>query len=500
MLRLINSKSNCKSAIICLFSFIGCLHIYSTLWKFETTPVIIDDDEFVYNPSLPTGIGNPVILPSHVNHFIPNNNNNNNDNPHESPPIMPSLVLLGPEKTGTRTFISTMGKFPEIYEQKIEIYYWTKLTSLGCLPQWTVDQWDQYITQYLNHSDTKNIINSKDLQTFFQLIADSIVITDNRASQCNTQRFIRRWNRFYRDSNQTHCLHPGLVASDNDDDKSGLTLPYCWFIEKSPNYSRNPLVGLIFSNYFERIKLIHIIRNPIKLIWSWVYAFHKKYIKDLGKDNDRVARDLFKYFRSNSAAKIMRKECVNINNNWNIIKSIDIGNVNVNVNSKRELMMPHYVSMMKEYLNYRFVLNKTNDLSFHSKESMVWVSLMYPTLMFYILAYDQVYGFENWNQFRLIQFEYLYKNMSISMNVIKCWLQTNQQYTSDFDLQNRCKQSYHHLKFGLKIKKINARASGSMSDEFKKQFEQLLSPCYQCLFHEIENSPQLLLGEWIPWT
>lgn len=486
-------------------------------------------------------------------HVHPNPNIKIHKNDSQIPPSTPSLVVIGPEKSGTTSLtMGMMNKFQEVYRSRHEIYYWVAMTETSgtvvCTPKWNIKQWKHFIFTKLKHISQLSTIAEASIhkKSKHQLQSDR--------TSCTIQGFGSHWEKIFTNTSETKCIHPSYPSSvdtSNMNLKDGNNLPYCWFIEKSPNLSRNPTIGTIFSNYLPKVKLLQIVRNPITLIWSWIYAFHSKQLYyRYNNDTMLYTKYLLNYYQQSTILQTMRQECVNINLQFEMVLAqagiqtsintattasrddddhITMGDglqtfVHVTPGQAQEIdnkMEKYYLDFIKAYLHQKFVYTATHDVqlvadvnddiniskktkkkknvkhaprlfrpSVEVLESLIWVSLMYPTFLFYVLSYDGTFGFENWDQFRLIQFEYVFSDLDVALDNVKCWLQsTNLAFEDNALKSDNVNTGDKHM----------ARSQGSMDVKSQYFFKQMLNPCYKALDHTLLYRSELLLGKWIPW-
>ena len=126
-------------------------------------------------------------------------------------------------------------------------------------------------------------------------------------------------------------------------------------------------------------------------------------------------------------------------------------------------------------------------------------SLYFVSLIFYLYSYDEAFGYKNWNQFRVIQFEWLYgtneitgdSNMFNALSSIKCWLQTDKEIIDNYNNNpfENCPiifgndRNYYNKKKNildnLSRRKVNSKTHTSLTDEYENKFEQFYYPIKQ---------------------
>eukprot|EP01084_Bolivina_argentea_P012031 22553_1 len=91
----------------------------------------------------------PEQWTTNINHYI--KHKNTSSNVYTKLPI-PSLVIIGPTKTGTTTLWQTLMKFPNFnaFPQK-EYYYWALSSDFRCLPNYNKSQWIYFLNNFENN-------------------------------------------------------------------------------------------------------------------------------------------------------------------------------------------------------------------------------------------------------------------------------------------------------------------------------------------------------------
>ena len=159
------------------------------------------------------------------------------------------------------------------------------------------------------------------------------------------------------------------------------------------------------------------------------------------------------------------------------------------------------------------------------------------SIIFWIYSFDEKYGFSNfngngydWNQFRVIQHEWMYSNLPQSLATIKCWLQYNKQMKFDntgdinsnnidhennqLDIFEKCPQIFfndkkYYFDVNKKIIPADKRQKRTLPKKYKQRnvsnaatkalFDNYYLPCNKALHYLLNHRRYLLLGNWIEW-
>ena len=180
----------------------------------------------------------------------------------------------------------------------------------------------------------------------------------------------------------------------------------------------------------------------------------------------------------------------------------------------REIYREFVSKYLSQWLKFGFGNNK------YHWHGIIGAPMIFPILMTYVLAYDEVYGFRNWNKYRIIQSEWLFSDLAIADGFIKCWVQTNKQLTVEMiensknGVFDKCSEIYfndrnyyislhEHLrndqnkKENSKVKDSNKLPSDS--NQYGRMFADFFEPCTQALYSLMATRKELLIGGWIDW-
>ena len=282
-----------------------------------------------------------------------------------------------------------------------------------------------------------------------------------------------------------------------------------------------------------------IARNPIKQMISWVTDGYKEYIESLNTyawqsltltnknniNNVSLEQWMHKYIihhdsNKNIGYKAISNQCKQFNNKFSLL-----GNNHKHYNHDQDWMNQEYKIFVGKYLYQTKVLNSIFGKDSHDRqETFFEVTVLFPALLMFIYNYDETFGLKNWNNFRLIQYEWLYynsKTMMDGLTIIKCWLQMNNdlKYTYTFDFKDinvvdqsfdKCskvfhenKNYYNQLKNIFNKTKENKVKHWSMKNDvdarYKKFFVNFYQPCVESLLILIEHRREVVMGSWLPW-
>ena len=312
------------------------------------------------------------------------------------------------------------------------------------------------------------------------------------------------------------CYHPTIEELNNHyyyTDSHKITRyttgnePICWFFEKGANVRSAYKVAPIFANLLIETKTLMIVRNPLKQLISYVTLD----FENRGLNNTyNIDEFMYKFYQNKTSFLYIKKQIKYLLTNLTYINTSP-NEINENlINSKIIL------NFFKNYLYEALVkcsLYIDGTLEIHMKQGRIEKAFGATThaipLLFYIYAYDESFGYNNWNQFRIIQYEWLYNqnNFFNGLSVIKCWLQTNIEIKND--AFNKCPQIfYNNKKYFDKIKikidqlsqiKVGHRTHNIMDEFHKNAFKEFYQPFKQLFLFILQKRPQLLLGEWIDW-
>ena len=165
---------------------------------------------------------------------------------------IPPLMVAGPPKTGTTTLAFTLNKYRDIWKRGGEPQFWVHANyTAQCMPHWTESEWTRFIERY-----ERSEVSLSSLQSAVP-------------SVCNAERF----RKMYEMELSVAERRPILCANPMDEQQRSSELPYCWFIEKTPQYSWQPFVSILVSNLLPKTRYLRILRDPAPHIWSNYFHF-----------------------------------------------------------------------------------------------------------------------------------------------------------------------------------------------------------------------------------
>ena len=259
-----------------------------------------------------------------------------------------------------------------------------------------------------------------------------------------------------------------------------LTSTHCYFIEKTPIYSRTPWIPIIYSNMMPKVKLITIIRNPLNHIWSNAFAFSSRDGHEISKTEYWIIDHFNKTYSFNKLTKM----CYDINIKWHRLNESKISkNVRHAI-----LMKTDYKLFVIEYLKLKFV--SPRDINRETRQAMFeWAPFLLPNILIGLLSYEQELGI--YEQFKLIQFEYIYSDTANAMSNVRCWMMGicgNDDKEKDYLFE--------------KIEKTNhATKNNTFSEWYDNQIHTIFGPCNETLMNLLLiDRRDLLIGEWLDWT
>lgn len=406
-------------------------------------------------------------------------------------PGLPAFVVIGPPKSGTtslvHTLASTLDNFQLYQADNGENHFWNGGNSYVCLPDYCNITWLSYIKSWNENKVTLSYLNHS--------IWTSSILSPQKCTKWKYES-IWQWIMCHDIPNITDnvCYVPFEHHQEKYCKKSSLTnshnLPYCYFIESAPSYLRNPLIGIMYAMNMPKIKLLAIIRNPVNLWWSYSWHYFSHIFKKTEDGIQKLEAWIFEkkiYSRLGSAVldgfRNISDECRRINN------EIAFAGKDYDYDTKFEM---YYRGIMGLFLKMKFVDNLIEPMVRIEPDTMFYVSLIFPSMLFWIQAFDEVYGrnYENeWNNLRFIQFEYMYGNQKKSFGMIYCWI-TFGKYEcplSDNMFQN--------------VLKKEAKSFQTATESWKEKVWNLYKDCsYSMQDILLKDRKGLLMGQWIDWN
>ena len=298
-------------------------------------------------------------------------------------------------------------------------------------------------------------------------------------------------------------------------------------MDKAPQYQRQAVISILLANYFPKIKIIMTIRNPIQQMWSYINHFPKKYgvkqsalKQNAENERKRVLSLVWKnVVLKSSSLNVIRNACIKFNNDINSIFGLDLNSGGFRSQHRRNNkndVIESLISAYKEFVAvYLYEWTGLQGRYFGNKYDygVIISPMAFASILMYVYAYDEALGFGNWNQLRLIQSEFMFDHLSQSLEMIKCWLQTNKQinwfeemdYNSCTEIYYNNDNYYHQLNEKLndiqniKINSKTHKTTINDNDRIVAQFKGYFSPCNDALYALIGHRNELLLGQWLDW-
>ena len=460
------------------------------------------------------------------------------------PKSIPSLVVVGFPKCGTSSLKHNLEKFDDLQFFGGERHYWRE-----CWPAdsngntWQADEWKLWINTFIH--DNGNLSS----------IADYCVRKDDSMNpkegkiKCTMNDYINGYHterRMKQSVNKQHCIHLTSLSNSLDDnnvkynynynnnsysfDKSW---PYCWFYEKGSNVRMAFMIAPIFANKLGQTRTLMIVREPLKQLVSFVQldidtlTRHSRNPRNSrnskNSGSDYLGRYLWNFYQENEAFGYIQEQSALLLDKLIYLQSIENNNNN---NDNKLLLKSDYLinsNATKEFLQiYLYHATVRSDIYIDDKFSLetrhgkaFTMSMYFVSLIFYLYAYDESFGYKNWNQFRVIQFEWLYgkdkisgeSNMFNAICTIKCWLQTNKEiinnpfkncpiiFGNDRNYYNKKKKSLNQRS---KTKR-NSITHSTLTNQYKEKFEQFYHPITKLFLLLLNHRKEILLGEWKPW-
>ena len=408
-----------------------------------------------------------------------NDNNNNIDRN----PGFPAFVVIGPPKSGTTSLVHTLtsrlDNFHLYPPDNGEHHFWNGGNAYTCLPDYGRKEWMEYIDAWNHNEVTLKFLN----HTIW-----TSRLKHPRECTTNKYRSIWQWILCHELSNVTDkiCKVSQKYHEQKFCDKAldiDHNLEYCYFVESAPSYIRNPLIGIMYAMNMPKTKLLGIIRNPVNMLWSWAWHYYSHLFEKTDKGKIKMEKwllntKMYAYPQVFKAFKQLTKECKIINTASN--------EMDVDYQTRFKLF---YRKLMGLYLRLKFVDKMIEPHVRREPDAMLFSALIFPTFLFWIHAFDEIYGQNEWNNLRFVQFEWLYSNQMESFNIIHCWIKYGH-----YDCKHRKDVTFS------KVLKKEAKAYGVYTDYFKHEVQKMYVDCNHELHKVLVlDRPNLLIGEWMNW-
>ena len=466
------------------------------------------------------------------------------------PPTMPAFAILGPAKAGTTSLSLNLNEYVDLVYYGTENHFWRYCGNKAL----TRDEWEMFINDFINPNKT---VKMSDIALKFVHGFGN----DNK-KRCNPYIFYSNWLTLHAadEASKRYCLHPKEFLGDDprnvpdvnsiNNDVYNKDKPVCWFFEKAPSYVRRAYAdSIILANFLPKMKAIMLARNPIKQMISyvsdeyrelgvynkksleaWMYNFIKRHNRNSRFANKNGNRNVTVGFPAIlEQCKSFSNKFATKNNNKN--QNGDDYKYNDSYLWDEKSILQEYKEFIGGYLYQAKVLNTILGDGQVRKTSFFETTVIFPAVLMFVYNCDETFGFKNWNNFRLIQFEWLYSEfMNDGLSMIKCWLQTgddmkhsfnfsmNSDYGSRTGDDNAFYQSYYKCpkaffndkKYykdisNVLISKISVKTGSwaiqnDISNEYKQFFIDFFTPCNNALVTLLNQRPEVLLGQWIQWT
>ena len=382
---------------------------------------------------------------------------------------------------------------------------------------WKSKDWKSWIDNLFSDNNNNNN-GTESTPINVASIVDYVARNKGENDRCTIDNYINEWHdekHLQYSLKRKHCLH----YSNNTSNDSNI--PYCWFFEKGSNVRQAFMIAPIFANKFKHTKTLMIVRDPFKQMISYSSLDFDTHIASQNKySNMSILEYMWNFFEKHESFGFIHKQAVlllhNLTySNYNLTNVSNNGNGN---NIDPLLNSQAMKSFLKTYL-YEATVNDTIylDSGSWSRISRAFTTSMYfPCLVFYLYAYDQAFGYKNWNNFRVIQFEWLYgkdlnngnSNMYIGLSAIKCWLQTDKDIsTNPFEncpiIFRNDKQYFDQMKQtfdNLASKKRNSKTHTLFTGEYKLKFDRFYTPIKQLFVLLLKHRKEILLGKVLSTT
>ena len=328
------------------------------------------------------------------------------------------------------------------------------------------------------------------------------------------------------DSKNNHCFHPTMTllskinqlkSSNIADELKTQRLynmtnnqPICWFIEKDVRKGRKGyLMGPLFANVLPKQKVILLVREPSKQTISFVSEGNTA--NDIDSRMYQVYTSHKQYLQLRQAAMDMYNDLEKLSDE-SLKKELTTNFLNSKI-MKRYFKTYYYKAAVDDVLTIDS--GKREDKSF---STTVHIS----SFLLFLYAYDEAFGYNNYNNFVLIQHEWLYSDIIDGLVTIKCWLQTgkrlhtdrtsiiNEKNDKDYNY-NQCKRiwfdnkDYYNEMIDFFEKRTNYKVNAwthkgfEMRQEYIEKFHAFYKPFVNAFLIVLQQRQEVLLGKWIDW-
>ena len=255
-----------------------------------------------------------------------------------------------------------------------------------------------------------------------------------------------------------------------------------------------------------------LAREPIRQMISYVSHYFSRVRTNLSLDSW-----IYEYISDhyNTGYKDILDQCTIFANTFETSSNTNDNMINNNNNNNNnDWSTMEYRKFIIKYLYQARVVDTIFAQEYKNRRQSIFEStVIFPALLMFVYNYDEKFGYSNWNQFRLVQFEWLYsQHMNHGLSMIKCWLQTDRTPTAsdNYNGFHDCPQIFYNDRqyfnniSNLLTSKIGARANSraiedDVNQEYKQFFIDFFQPCNRALVSLIQHRPEILLGEWVYW-
>ena len=472
--------------------------------------------------------------------------------------MSPHLILLGPSKSGTSTFGEKFGDF-------IDIEYYGKESHNAIKPS------------CVSHIVWQKIVHQREEINFTNYTKNQVeqmrswVIQHTSQESCHLSGFnqkwktrnIQAWNQQRVKKGLTKLEPPSCaIEYDNNDidysnvenykrqvdwfdqyyEKINSNINYnkynesrikCWLIEKFVGLVDTFAPAIMYSTYFPKLKVFTIFRNPTDRLVSRMHfgVQEKKYLKmkQILIEKNMTREQYVYHTHFYDSPNITKSTYYKLNHEIDqqcllfsqLLDWIEINQSNYDnkySDNNNYNVMSTIMSAQRDVVDV-FVSRAAYDSRQRGRGGNEFDRPLTAWMIYWIYVYDIMFGYDNWNQFRIIQFDWLYGDVPRGLGAIKCWLQLNKQISIENELRDirridifeHCPEIYFNNKEYFKgvndkiVGSTTKRAHGEYhSDPLTKidrlNYDKMFYPCTKALVSLIKKRRNILLGQWHPWS
>eukprot|EP01084_Bolivina_argentea_P023791 44438_1 len=422
---------------------------------------------------------------------------------------IPTLMLIGPAKTGT-TFLYRY-LLPHTFDNVITFRDGNErqiLNLYSCYPNQNELETMQFYP--LNISKIIDLFIQKSLwikqesmkfPNYTQLTECEIFYYDHQWSEMNHGKYIKKWKT----STDKTCIPPQYYYR--------LTLQnerkYCVTVEKNPHYASSPMRAILLTHYKPMLKILMTVRNPIHQIWSFYfqelvnYGKLNKIIVETGNNESLIIQssesEIHSWFTYNIAFNVSDDLCEKFITS-DESELIDENNKVLN-------------GIIAKYFEIYFNKKKYGGMKMNRRWNMNIFSSLY---FFHILAWMKSYenigvktSLEMSKYFRITQQEWFYKNTEKGMILLNDWAINpyNGHMQSEREIiYNRIRvrvkkltDEYRNNKDKYSDQYSGHKSIGEKTVGFETFLNEKYEKCNKALLRLINSENELLMGDWIDW-